>query len=234
MFCSAREMVFDRRRLLLPLLLILLLFADRSTVEAEADPDPEKLAGRLQEIYDQVTGFKAEFQQRTAMPMSRRQRAGEGTVMFRKPHQMRWEYAAPDHQVLVGDGKEVHFYSARSNQLMISEVDTYLDSDVTYAFFAGTGDILRDFAVTAVPERERPALPAGYHALRLEPRELHSQVEYLDLLVGGEPFFIRRLDIVDHFGSVTTLEFSRVELDPELPADFYRFEPPEEVEILRN
>ncbi|MDF1614514.1 LolA family protein [Desulfurivibrio dismutans] len=229
-----KNMFFGGRPLLLPLLCFLLLSYGQAAMATDVEPEPEELAGRLQEIYDQVAGFKAEFRQRTAMPMSRRQRVGEGRVMFLKPHQMRWEYETPDHQVLVGDGKEVRLYLARSNQMMISEVDTYLDSDVTYAFFAGTGDILRDFVVTAVPEWERPTLPAGYYALRLEPRELHSQVEYLDLLVGGEPFFIRRLDIVDHFGSVTTLEFSGVELDPDLPADFYRFEPPADTEIMRN
>lgn len=218
----------------LPAMLLLILWAATATA-GEREPEPEEIARQLQEVYGQVTGFRADFRQLTAIPMSRRQREGAGTVTFRKPHQMRWEYESPDHQVLVGDGKEVRLYFARSNQLMISGVDAYLDSDVTYAFFAGTGDILRDFKVESVPVRQQAAEPvAGTHALRLEPRELHSQVDYLDLLVGGEPFFIRRLDIVDHFGSVTTLEFSGIELDPELPEDFYRFEPPPDTEILRD
>lgn len=221
-----------RRGVLLAAVAMVMLLAGGQP--ALAEPSPEELADRLQEVYDQATGFQARFSQQTAIPMSRRQRQGEGSVMFRKPHQMRWEYEKPDHQVLVGDGREVQLYLARSNQLMISKVEDYLDSDVTYAFFAGTGDIRRDFQVGGVPVTERPPAPAGHHALRLEPRELHSQVEYLDLQVGGEPFFIRRLDIVDHFGSVTTLEFFDVELDPELPAAFYHFEPPAETEILRN
>lgn len=187
----------------------------------------EETARRLQEVYRRVSGFRADFTQLTTVPMSRRQREGGGTVSFRKPHQMRWEYDYPEHQVLVGDGREVRLYFAGSNQMMIRDVDDYLDSDVTYAFFAGSGDILRDFTVEAGP--------GGTDAsLRLTPRTLHSQVDYLDLLVGADPFFIRRLEIVDHFGSVTILEFSRVELDPELPADFYRFEPPPGTEILSD
>jgi len=207
------------------LLLVVLLWP----LPAAAGEDPEELVRRLQEVYDQVTGFRAEFTQLTAVPMSRRQREGGGTVMFRKPHQMRWEYDYPDHQVLVGDGREVRLYFARSNQMLIRDVDEYLDSDVTYAFFSGSGDILRDFEVEAGPAGQDPA---GGRLLRLIPRELHPQVEYLDLVVGENPFFIRRLEIVDHFGSVTSLYFSRIELNPELPPDFYRFEPPPDTEIL--
>ena len=215
---------------------VLLLTLGPATVSAEdRGPGAEEAARKLQEVYDEVTGFKAEFTQVTSVPMSRRQREGAGTVTFSKPHQMRWEYESPDHQVLVGDGKEVMLYFADSNQMMISDVDAYLDSDVTYAFFSGTGDILRDFRVTAAPADERSNLPAdGAHALRLEPREPHPQVDYLDLLVGGEPFFIRRLDIVDHFGSITTLRFSNIQLDPDLPDDFNHFEPPPDTEILRD
>ena len=203
-------------------------------VAAESDsltpPTPLEIARRLQEVYDRVDGFKADFTQVTTVPMSRRRREGAGTVSFVKPHKMRWEYLSPDYQVMVGDGREVRLYFSASGQMMIRDVDDYLDSDVTYAFFAGSGDIVRDFVVG-----ESPAgldIRPDQSLLRLTPRELHPQVDYLDLVVGENPFFIRRMEIVDHFGSVTTLSFTNIELNPDLPTDFHRFEPPPDTEIL--
>ncbi|MFU8818342.1 MAG: LolA family protein [Desulfurivibrio sp.] len=212
------------------LLLAVLLIAVPSPAAADGASELEKVARQLQETYNRTGSFRAEFSQLTTVPMSRRQREGSGTVIFRKPHQMRWEYDFPDRQVLVSDGHQVRLYFAGSNQMMLREVDDYLESDVTYAFFSGTGDLLRDFSVEEVPAAE--ARVTGGHLLRLVPRELHPQVEYLDLEADRETFLIRRLDIVDHFGSVTTLSFFRIELDPELPPDFHRFDPPEGTEIL--
>ncbi|MDZ7642229.1 MAG: outer membrane lipoprotein carrier protein LolA [Desulfurivibrio sp.] len=203
------------------------IFADSSAPTAD---DPAEVALRLQQTYDATSSFRADFRQRTVVPMSRRQRAGEGSVIFKKPHLMRWEYEKPERQVLVGDGEQVKMYFAGSNQMMVQEVEDYLESDITYAFFSGSGDLLRDFEVKEVPDREALAEP-GYQ-LRLLPREPHPQVEHLDLLVEPESYLIRRLKIVDHFGSVTTLIFRNIELDPELAADFYRFEPPAGTEIL--
>ena len=200
---------------------------------ADAEAERERLeavARKLQETYDRTESFQARFTQLTAMPMSHRQREGSGTVAFRKPHQMRWEYEQPDHQVLVSDGDLVRMYFARSNQLMIQKVSDYLAGDVTYAFFSGSGDLLRDFTVEPVAGNGAP--PAGTVRLRLVPRDLHPQVEYLEVEADEENYLIRRLEIVDHFGSVTTLIFSRIELNPQLAPDFYRFEPPSGTEIL--
>ncbi|TBV81505.1 MAG: outer membrane lipoprotein carrier protein LolA [Desulfobulbaceae bacterium] len=202
----------------------------------------ETVVRRLQQAYDQVTGFRADFRQLTLVPMSRRQREGAGTVIFRKPHQMRWEYTYPDHQVLVGDGREIRLYFADSNQMFISDVEDHLDSDVTYAFFAGSGDLLRDFKVeeASAPMGLEAPMPApagewslteGYN-LRLIPRVPHPQVDHINLGVADNPFFVHRIEIVDHFGSVNILTFSNIELDPDLPTDFYHFEPPPNTEIL--
>ncbi|MFH7319838.1 outer membrane lipoprotein carrier protein LolA [Desulfurivibrio sp. D14AmB] len=212
------------------LLALLLLLAPAPAPAADAPTELERVARQLQETYNQTGSFRAQFRQLTTMPMGGRQREGAGTVIFRKPHQMRWEYDFPDHQVLVSDGRQVRLYFAASRQLMLRDVADYLESDVTYAFFSGTGDLLRDFSVEEVPAAE--ARPGRGHLLRLVPRELHPQVEYLDLEADRDSFLIRRLEIVDHFGSVTTLTFSRIELDPELPPDFYRFTPPDGTEIL--
>ncbi len=199
-------------------------------LEEKAPLALEEVARRLQATYDQTSGFRARFSQLTTVPMSNRRREGGGTVIFQKPHQMRWEYDYPDHQVLVSDGRQVRLYFAASNQMMLRPVDDHLENDVTYSFFSGSGNLLRDFQVEEVPAAE--VRSNGGHQLRLLPRELHPQVEYLDLQVDRQSFLIRRLDIVDHFGSVTTLIFAGIELDPELPPDFNQFDPPEGTEIL--
>ncbi len=211
------------------LVLLWLLLGALVVPAAAGEMTPLEVARRLQQTYDRTIAFRAEFTQVTTVPMSNRRREGSGTVIFRKPHLMRWEYLRPDRQVLVSDGKRVRLYFAGSNQMMIRPVDEYLESDVTYAFFSGSGEIVRDFEVSeALAEFRHP----DYHVIKLVPRTLHPQVDYLYLWVDREKFFMQRLEIIDQFGSATILAFARVEIDPVLPPDFHHFEPPPGTEII--
>ena len=55
------------------------------------------------------------------MQFSERVRQGSGSMIFLKPGHMRWDYTAPDHQVLVSDGESITMYFEKNNQ-MISQL----------------------------------------------------------------------------------------------------------------
>jgi outer membrane lipoprotein carrier protein len=143
---------------------------------------------------------------------------------------MRWDYQQPDVQVLVSDGKKVSLYVAASRQFMVRSMDEYLQSDVTYAFFSGRGRILKDFTVAAAPDKQLP----GLYAIKLTPKRAHPQVDYLHLWVDQKQYFITRLEVVDQFGSVTTLSFSGIELNPAVSPALFHFTPPPGTEILEQ
>jgi outer membrane lipoprotein carrier protein len=196
-----------------------------------AEPAPAEVALRLQEAYDRTTSFSARFDQLTTVPMSSRSRKGSGTVVFQKPYKMRWDYQKPDAQVLVSDGRKVSLYIAASRQLMVRSMDEYLQSDVTYAFFSGRGRIVKDFTVAAAPAEKQ--LP-GLYAIKLTPKTTHPQVDYLYLWVDPRQYFINRLEVVDQFGSVTTLIFSGIEINPAVGGAAFRYTPPAGTEILEQ
>ncbi|HSR35662.1 MAG TPA: outer membrane lipoprotein carrier protein LolA [Desulfurivibrionaceae bacterium] len=206
-----------------------LLFLALPVMAMAAEPTPAEVAQRLQQAYDRTTSFSARFEQRTTVPMSNRTRKGSGTVVFQKPYKMRWDYQQPETQVLVSDGKKVSLYMAASRQLMVRAMDEYLQSDVTYAFFSGRGRIVRDFTVAAAPAEKQ--LP-GALAIKLTPKTTHPQVDYLYLWVDPQQYFITRLEVVDQFGSVTTLSFSGIEINPAVGGATFQFTPPAGTEIL--
>ena len=211
--------------------LALSLLVGLPAVTASAEPAPAEVARRLQQAYDRTASFSARFEQLTTVPMSNRTRKGSGTVVFQKPYKMRWDYQKPDVQVLVSDGKKVSLYVAASRQLMVRTMDEYLQSDVTYAFFSGRGRIVKDFTVAAVPPEKQLA---GLYAIRLTPKTTHPQVDYLYLWVDPKQYFITRFEVVDQFGSVTTLSFSGIELNPAVGAAAFHYTPPPGTEILEQ
>jgi outer membrane lipoprotein carrier protein len=67
------------------------------------------LLQRTQTAYQALAGFQGEFQQEDREP-SGRVLTAKGKIAYRKPGQMRWEYAAPNEQLLVTDGTTVWLF----------------------------------------------------------------------------------------------------------------------------
>lgn len=195
------------------------------------DLAPLAIAQKIQEHYAQTKTMRAEFQQTTTSRMSARERLGAGTMLLAKPGLMRWDYREPDQQVFVCDGQKISMYFAKERQMMVTPAKDYLESDITYAFFTGQGDIQRDFVV-AGPDEEDITESAETYQLKLTPKTGHAQIEFINLWVDRSSFLLKRLKVTDKFGTVTDLVFSKVVTNQEAPATLFQFTPPEGTEIV--
>jgi outer membrane lipoprotein carrier protein len=206
-------------------------------LSAEVLPPPVgndllQVAERLQLQYDKTHSMSAEFRQVTSSRMSRRVIEGRGTLILLKPGRMRWDYTAPDKQVIVCDGVTIRMYFAREKQLLVSQAKQYLESDVTYSFFAGTGNLLQDFVISA-PLEEDLVLPNEQIVLRIVPKGNHPQIDYI-LLWTDSTYLINRLMIVDQMGSTTDITFDNIKINPIIPVAQFTFVPPEGTEIIKQ
>lgn len=220
-------MIIYRTELLLIWFLVLAMPA--SPVGA-GDLSLQEKAVKLQATYDSTASFAADFRQSTSMKLSRRERQGQGSLLIKKPGLMRWDYQEPDRQVIISDGEVISMYFAGAEQMIIMPAQEYLQSDVTYAFFAGTGNVLRDFDLGPAEADYCCGPPPD---LRLTPKIPHPQVDYLYLWL-NEKFLISRMQIGDHYGSVTDLTFSNIRLNLPVAADRFKFTPPVGTEIVRQ
>jgi len=214
-------------------LLVLALLSQSITCQSVLATDlaPLAVAQKIQDTYATTKTLHAEFQQTTSSRMSDRQRLGSGTIVLAKPGLMRWDYREPNQQVFVCDGKQISMYFAKERQMMVTPAKDYLESDVTYSFFAGTGDIQRDFTV-AGPEEEDIVEPKAAYQLKLTPKKSHAQIDFIDLWVDRNTFLLNRLKVTDKFGTVTDLVFSKITTNQEAPASIFHFTPPEGTEII--
>ncbi len=213
------------------ILLVMALLLCGSPVNGWAEAtSAEAIAKKLQETYEKTASFQADFTQSTSLQQSRRQRNGEGSMVIAKPGLMRWDYRQPDQQVFICDGQTMSMYFAKAAQMMVMAAKEYLQSDVTYAFFLGTGDILRDFE----PRLAKADYCCGEAPnLQLFPRVEHGQVEHLDVWLDDRSL-VRRLKIVDHFGSITELNFTNIRLNQKVDRNIFKFTPPSGTEIVKQ
>lgn len=217
-------------------LLMTFLFWPSSVVNA-VTLAPFEVATKLQETYEKASSVTAEFKQTTAMKFSARTRQGSGTMIFNKPGRMRWDYSSPDYQVLISDGETISMYFEKSRQMIISNAKEYLQSDVTYSFFAGTGDILKDFDVSPPDFKSNSE---DLFLLKLTPKSSHPHVSTIHAWITHDTFLIKQLQIVDHFDTVTDLFFDNVQIDSglynnqKITDDLFLFIPPADTEIIEQ
>lgn len=199
--------------------------------------DPHAVAQKLQETYDKTSTLVSDFDQKTSVKFSGRTRQGSGSMIFLRPGHMRWDYFTPDRQVIISDGETISMYFEKNSQMIISNARDYLQSDVTYSFFAGTGNILQDFDI-AKPDFESSA--HAIHLIKLIPKTAHPHVASIHAWVEDETFQLKRLQIVDHFETVTDLYFENIRIDSgtyggkSITKNLFSFTPPPETEIIKQ
>jgi outer membrane lipoprotein carrier protein len=210
------------------------LFLIPALVQAQ-DPEPRDVARKLQSTYEKAANMVADFRQTSTMKFSSRVQKGSGTMIFRKPGQMRWDYEAPDEQLFLSDGKTFSMYFARNKQMIVSSAREYLQSDVTYSFFAGTGDILQDFTANSpdIANSEDNSF-----LIKLTPKASHPHVAAMYAWVTKNSFLLTHLQIIDHFETVTDLYFDNIQVNAAAYGNrpiedrLFIFSPPAGTEII--
>lgn len=225
------------------ILLYLLIFISVVGIDAIIVQDcfaslsPVEVAKKLQKTYEQTKSIAVDFRQITSMRMSRRVRRGSGTMVIVKPGKMRWDYKPPEPQVIICDGEIITMYFENAKQMITGAAKDYLRSDITYSFFTGKGNFLKDFDVLspdALLESDLEADGESSYPIKLVPKEMHPQVDYLHVWVDKKSFLIKRLQIVDQFGSITDLVFSNMKVNQKFPADYFSFTPPPDTELIQQ
>src|SRR6188472_4245401 len=84
----------------------LVLFAGESEAQQAAPTlDAPAVVGLVQAFYDQTRTFEADFHQTQFTKIYNRTERAHGRVVFKKRGIMRFDYAAPNGQVFVCDGR---------------------------------------------------------------------------------------------------------------------------------
>src|SRR5438876_4967246 len=147
-------------RVSLPVLLALALAAGPA-----ADDALGHALARLQSRYETTRTLTADFRQSVESPTLGSPLESHGTVAFEKPNRMRWDYAAPDRQLIIGDGKTLWIYQPEEKQVIKAPLAEAFRAQTPVSFLAGLGRVERDFVASL--ERDEPAR----WVLRLVPRK---------------------------------------------------------------
>jgi outer membrane lipoprotein carrier protein len=194
------------------------------SADAPVSKDLKQVLDRLQRHYHDTNSFTAKFNEEIAA-VGAPKKNRTGTVSFRKPGRMRWEFDDPEKQTIVSDGETLYSYDPDLNQVVETPLKQALKSSSATSFLLGIGNINRDFKAAFA----HPAAPTGLVDLILDAKTGGYKIE-----VGLDPksYNLMTLTLTDQLGDVTRIDFSDIHDNVELPDSIFAFKTPTGADVV--
>lgn len=165
------------------------------------------LVDRMQAFYESTSDFSADFRQDYSYTISKRTQTSSGTVIFKKPGLMRWDYAKPSAKTFVLAGVKVYMHDPEAKLLTVASMGTSkLSASVTFLF--GQGKLADEFAIT-----QRACTTCSGTQLVLEPLVPDTRFSRILLEVDPVSAQVKKSTVIDPDGSQNAITFLNLKLN---------------------
>ena len=194
---------------------------------AQTRPPATEIARALQQKYDGVKDFTADFTHIYEGGVLKRKSTERGSVKIKKPGKMLWEYMAPEKKTFVSDGRMIYSYVPADKQVIRSPVPPDDEATTAVLFLAGKGNLPRDFDVSYAESSAADAI-----ALRLNPRRKQRDYDWLMVVVDRTSMQIRALTAADQQGGRSTFEFRNYRENTGVSDSAFTFKIPKGADVI--
>ena len=201
-------------------ILLLLLPGSAFALDATAVVDA------IQKQYDATDTFQARFVQKSYLKVLGQSQKAEGFVSIKKPGKMKWDYKAPDRQILVSNNEGLWLYLPDEKQVTKMKVQSIYSSNTPALFLAGRGKLTESFTIGKVTEER------GLYVVEMIPRDKAQSLSKMVLLAGKKDYQIIGSRVYDNLGNKTEMLFSDIQTNPNLEQKLFQFEVPKGVELI--
>lgn len=179
---------------------------------------------QLQQFVQEVQSATGNFTQQAADDSGRLRQAQQGEFAFQRPGKFRWQTVKPYAQLVISDGKLLRQYDPDLAQVTERPVGESIGASPAAILF-GSGSLEEAFELTPLPDRD------GLAWLRAKPRSGDAGFAHVDMgFAQGLP---RRLELLDAFGQTTRIGLNDIAANPQLRADIFDFDVPDDVDVVR-
>ncbi|MDQ3262551.1 MAG: outer membrane lipoprotein carrier protein LolA [Myxococcota bacterium] len=188
--------------------------------------DVKALVERMQGFYEKTQDFTARFQQDYTYQAFKRKQTSTGTVAFKKPGLMRWEYLKPSTRTFVLSNDKVYAYDPAAMTLTKGTFDSsQLSASVTFLW--GKGQLADEFQIAKVACKDCQGT-----LLELTPKEADPRFKLIRLEVDPKTAQVRRSIVIDPDGSQNAITFLDMKTNTGLTDAAFKLAPPANTQVI--
>ncbi len=194
--------------------------------------DTDQIANSIQEKYESVTSFEANFEQTQTRAAIGIATNFSGHIWFKKPSLVRWETREPEEarETIVVGPDHVWDYLEDLNTASKMPVPQLLSSKTLLRFISGQANLTEDFLLQGVWDGDEKLKnhwkDSGLMLFRLVPHKPESGMMLAYIGVEPQTYLLKRIMTVDYQGNANELYMRKIDLDLEIDDDVFTFTPP--------
>jgi outer membrane lipoprotein carrier protein len=177
----------------------------------------------LEQFSHGLDSLNAAFEQTITAQDGSLESEGAGEVWLRRPGLFRWSYGGDFPELIVADGENIWLYDPMLEQVTVRP-QSGLAENSPLLLLTDLEAMDEQFLVRESGQFE------GMDLLELESRNPESEFERV--LLGFEDKQLVLMSLEDAFGLRTDIRFSNILRNPELEMDLFRFDPPENTDVV--
>jgi outer membrane lipoprotein carrier protein len=185
----------------------------------------------VQQRYTKINSFTGNFIQKNYTNQNSAPREAKGTISFQRPGKMRWDYAKPNAQLLVTDGKTVWLYDPVLDNVTVQSLIKITDG-TALSFLLGAGSLTEDFKTR--PTGQTLITNKELIVLELVPKKAINTLDYLQLGVDAKTHDLKHMVLVDPQGNSRSIEFTDMKYNATLEAKLFNFEIKPGMEVIQQ
>ncbi|MBE0644539.1 MAG: outer membrane lipoprotein carrier protein LolA [Bacteroidetes bacterium] len=185
--------------------------------------DARKIIENVQERYDDMTDATLTFSQSVRFKVSKAEQSVKGTLLFKKPNKY---FIETEDRTVVTDGKTSWSWSPRNHQVVI---DNYKEETHALSPEQLLLSYPKDYFSTLVGEEKLAG--QSVYVLKLTPKEDNAFATAMKIWVSKD-WLIRKVEITDINGAVTTYIIEKISVDQDLPDAKFTYQVPEKAEVI--
>ncbi|MGH8307982.1 MAG: outer membrane lipoprotein chaperone LolA, partial [Gammaproteobacteria bacterium] len=178
---------------------------------------------QMQSFLKNVHSLKANFTQVVLDANLQQVKKSVGTLIIKRPDRFRWNYATPNKEIIVADGKRVWIYDVELQQVTVKPLNGTLAASPA-VLLSGSNDVSKSFTVKDLGKEN------GLDWVGLTPKVADTDFENVKLGFKGNNVSVMELN--DALGNTTRITFSHLVLNPALPDSLFRFTPPSGADVI--
>jgi len=178
---------------------------------------------RLHAFLQDVKSLKADFNQQVLDANGKQVKQSNGTLSLKRPDRFRWDYAKPNEEIIVADGKKLWIYDAQLQQVTVKSMSANLANSPA-VLLAGSNDVDKNFTVTDLGEKD------GLAWVQLTPKVKDSDFDSVKLAFKGDDVAV--MELKDNLGGLTRIEFEHLQRNPSVSDDNFKFTPPPGADVI--
>lgn len=201
---------------------------------------PSEVVKKVKKQFADVKSYSADFKITTVE--GKTTRTMNGTCLYKKPGRIRYEFAQPEGDVIVSDGKTLWIYIKKLQAVGKQDLELDKKNSSGPVFTAGSAEGLNrlfrkyhyKFDTTTQPRKIDDKDPTEYFVLALEQREKIGGFEKMTLYVDSQSYLVRKTTAVDGRGKETTIVFSNMDLNRDIEDGIFNYHISGNAKIVNN